>query len=138
MVVQNDRIDPALACMSNRFMIGYTAIDSDDKTDLFGSQAFNCFPVETVTLRNTVRYVVADVFVDLTDKMEKDDDGSDAVSVIITVDNHFFLSTDGAAESVDRFLHILHQERIVEIAEGRGEKASGIVEVDNIATHENP
>jgi len=75
---------------------------------------------------------------DLTDKMEKNNDRSNAVSVVVTIDEDVLLSIDGTNNEVDSLLHILHQERIVEITQGRGEKPAGIIKAVNITTHENP
>ena len=38
----------------------------------------------------------------------------------------------------DRFFHILHQKRIVEVAERRGEIPAGIIGINDISTDEDP
>jgi hypothetical protein len=93
--------------------------------------------VEPVSLGNAVRDIMGNVFIDLTDKVEKDDYGSNAVGVIIPIDDDLFLLVNGTNEAVSRFLHVLHQKGIMEIAEGRGKEPSGCVNVYYFPAHED-
>ena len=138
MMVQDDRVHAQLSCIGDRFMIGYAAIYGDDQTDPLGSQSLYRLPVKSITLRDTVRDIEGHPPMDLSQKLDKNGNGSDAVRIIIPVDDYLLLIVDGADKTIRRFFHILHQKRIVKVAKGRGEVPEGIIRIDDIATHENP
>jgi hypothetical protein len=45
---------------------------------------------------------------------------------------------DRADEPLDGFFHILHQKRIVEIAERRVQISASVIRINDIATDEDP
>ena len=73
---------------------------------------------------------------DLSQKLDKNGNGSDAVRIIIPVDDYLLLIVDGADKTIRRFFHILHQKRIVEVAKGRGEVPEGIIRIDDIELYD--
>ena len=53
--------------------------------------------------------------------------GCGAVHVIVAVNQHFLALVDGAEHALDGFVHVGHQEGIVELVEGGTEESFGLV-----------
>ena len=56
-------------------------------------------------------------------KVQQDRGGTDAVGIIISVNEDSLLAGDGRAKEGDGLLHAFHEEGIVEVSQGRVEEA---------------
>ena len=98
-------------------MVGYAAIHSNDQANPLGAHSFDSRQVKPVTFSNTVRNIISDVLIALSEESEKNDDRGYAVSVIIAINDHLLLPMNSKDETLDSFIHVLHQKGIVKIAE---------------------
>ena len=137
MMIQNNRVDAFLPCVGNRFMVRYAAIHGNDQTDPLRVKPLHRLPVQTVPLCQPVWNVIAHIRMNLPEKLQQYDNSSDSVGIIITVDDHLLFEIDRTDKPVDRFTHILHQERIVKILERRGEIAAGGVRITYITAFQD-
>ena len=71
---------------------------------------------DTVTFGITVRNVEHEVFVpDVAEELVHQRDGRTAVHVVIAVDHDLLIVPHGPLHPFDRPIHVLHQERIVQV-----------------------
>ena len=66
-------------------------------------------------------------------KLQQNDDRGDAVCIVITINHHLFIPVDGPYDSINGLVHILHQERIVQVMQRRRKIAAGIVRAADVA-----
>ena len=123
-VVADDEIDATLLGIGDFFDgLDATVQDDDEAHTGFGGIVDTAFR-HPVTFFVAVGDVVVDVAVIATDESIDQCHGGDAVDVIVTVDHDALLARDGEVEAFDRHLHIVHEERVVQVGELRAEESA--------------
>ena len=137
MMVENDGVDAQRRGVADILEVGNAAIHSDDQIDAALLEIVYGIAIQPVTFLDTIGNVIFDPRRQFPEKLDEHRHGGDAVGVVIAEDNDLFLSVDRLDNPVYGLAHIPKQERIVEIFQGRGEIAPGIIAVDDVPAHQN-
>ena len=62
--------------------------------------------------------------------------GGRAVHVVVAVDEYLLLAGDGLVETFHRDVHVLHQERVVQVVEAGAEEGTRLLEAFHAAGHQ--
>ena len=62
--------------------------------------------------------------------------GRGSVHIVVSIDQNFLSADDCPVKPFDRLVHILHQERVVEIVQTRPEEGTGLLEGLHSPLHE--
>ncbi len=118
MVVADDEIH-ALAFRIDDLFGGFdAAVQGDNQPHALAGGEVDSFDRDTVTFGITVGDVEHQVFVpDVAQKLIDECNGRTTVDVVVAVDHDFLLVTDGFPDSFDRLVHVLHQERIMQVGQ---------------------
>ena len=123
MVVANDEIDPLTLCIDNLLGSLDSAVQGDDQRDTLAGGVINTLARNTVSLRVAVGDIEREVFVsDLAQELVDQSHRSGSIHVIISVHHNLLAISDGLLHALNRLLHILHQEGIVQVSELRVEE----------------
>ena len=123
-VVADDEIDAALLGVGNFVDRFDAAVQDDDESHPGFGGIVDAALRHPVTLIVAVGDVVVDVVVVVTDEPVDQGHRSDAVDVIVAVDHDALLAKDGLVEAFDGDLHVVHEERVVQIGELRPEESA--------------
>ena len=117
-VVADNEIDATLGCVADLVDGFDAAVENYDQFHTLLGHIIDAFA------RNAVAFVVAcgDIEIELGVEILKiavyERYGSGAVDIVVAVDHDFFFRTHSPVEAFDGFVHIVHEERIVKVAEG--------------------
>jgi len=119
-VVADDEIHAFRLRIDNLFRGFDAAVQGDDKPHALAGGEVDTFDRNTVSFGITVGDVEHQVFVpDLAQELVNQRDGRTAVHVVVAVNHDLLLVRNGPFDPLDRLLHVLHQERIVQVGEAR-------------------
>ena len=136
MVVADDHVYALALRKRGLFDRFDAAVDSDDKLHVVRGSPFDAF------LRHAVALVVAvgDVEVHIggepaEERVEKRNGGG-AVHIVVAVDQYLLAALDRTVEPVDRLVHVVQKERIVDVFEAWTEELPRLVEGLHASFHE--
>ena len=119
-MVADDEIHAFRFRIDNLFRGFDAAVQGDDEPHALAGCEVDAFDRDTVTFGITVGDVEHQVFVpDLAQELVNQRDGRTAVHVVVAVNHDLLLVRNGLFDPLDRLLHVLHQERIVQVGEAR-------------------
>ena len=119
-VVADDEIHAFRLRIDNLFRGFDAAVQGDDKPHALAGGEVDTFDRNTVSFGITVGDVEHQVFVpDLAQELVNQRDGRAAVHVVVAVNHDLLIVRNGPFDPLDRPVHVLHQERIVQVGEAR-------------------
>ena len=119
-VVADDEIHALLLRIDNLLGGLDTAVEGDDQPDALAGRQVDTLDRDSVALGVAVGDVEHQVLVpDLPQELVDQRHGRTAVDVVVAVDHDLLLLAHGTRHALDRPVHILHQERIVQVGEAR-------------------
>ena len=104
------------------------AVESDDQPETAVTRPVYSLVRQAVTLIVTVRNVEIHLLGISPEEGIHQRHGCGAVHVIIPVNQNLFLGGDGLTNPLDRRVHVLHQERVMEIVKAGAEERAGLLE----------
>jgi hypothetical protein len=115
-MVADDEIH-ALAFGIVHFLYGFDAtVQGDDQRRTLACGVVDALGRDTVTFGITIRDVEQQVLVTyLAQKFINQRDGGRAIDVVVAVHHDLLTVADGPLHPFDRLVHILHQERVVQV-----------------------
>ena len=117
-MVADDEIHALRLCIDYLFRGFDTAVQGDDKTYALAGCQVDALDRDTVTFGIAVGDVEHQVFMpDLAQELVHQCNGRTAVHVVVAVNHDLLIVTNGLLDPLDRLVHILHQERVVEVGE---------------------
>ena len=117
-MVADDEIHALRLCIDYLFRGFDTAVQGDDKTHALAGCQVDTLDRDTVTFGIAVGDVEHQVFMpDLAQELVHQCNGRTAVHVVVAVNHDFLIVTNGPLDPLDRLVHVLHQERVVEVGE---------------------
>ena len=117
-VVADDEIHALRLRIDNLFRGFDAAVQGDDEPHALAGREVDPFDRNAVTFGIAVGNVEHQVFVpDLAQELVNQCDGRAAVHVVVAVNHDLLVVAHGALDPLDRLVHVLHQERIVEVRE---------------------
>ena len=123
-MIADDEIDATLLGIGDFFDGFDAAVQDDDEAHTGFIGVVDAAFRHPVPLFVTIGDIVVDVAVIATDEPIDQCHGGDAVNVIVAVDHDALLAGDGEVEAFDRHLHIVHEERVVQVGELRAEESA--------------
>ena len=111
------------------------AVECDHQFEAVVSRIVDAFVGDAIAFLVAVGDVELDLFL-LEEGLQVGVDhrnGCGAVHVVVSVDQHFLTLVNGANHSFYRLVHVLHEEGIVELGEGRTEESFSLLVVGNSA-----
>ena len=121
-VVADDEINAEFFGISY-FLIGLdAAVEHNDEAHSHFGRKLHTLARHAITLVIAVGDVVVDVGIVVMDKLIDQSHRSHSVHVVVAIDHNPLFACNGRVEAVDCHLHIVHQERIVQVGELRTEK----------------
>ena len=90
------------------------AVQNDDEFHAALRCHLNAFVGDAVAFVVAVRDVVVNVGIVLSEELIDECDGGASIDIIVSIDKDSFLFSHGFVESVHGFIHVVHQERVVE------------------------
>jgi len=136
-MVQDDRVDALCAGVFDFLPVRHPAVDRDDQPDLPGLEPVDGRAVQAVSLVHPVGNVVHHAIVDPAQKPVQDRQGGDSVGIVIAVDRNRFLPLDRADHARNALLHVLHEERAVQVVQRGVQESPGGREIGDAAVDEN-
>ena len=122
-VVADDEIHAFRLCIGNLFRGLDAAVQGDDEADALVGRQIDPLDRDAVPFGIAVRDVEHQVFVpDLAQELVDQRDGRAAVHVVVAVDHDLLIVRHGALDPLDRLVHVLHQEGIVQVRETRSKE----------------
>ena len=118
-VVQHDRVDARGFGVGDLFDIGDAAIHGDNQLYILLFELIDDRNLQPVAFLNPVRNVIGDAAGQLFDKFVQNDNGGDAVRVVVAVNDDVFFVVDRLQQTGHAFSHVLHQKGTVQVVEGR-------------------
>ena len=117
-MVADDEIHALRLCIDYLFRGFDTAVQGDDKTYALAGCQVDALDRDTVTFGIAVGDVEHQVFMpDLAQELVHQCNGRTAVHVVVAVNHDLLIVTNGLLDPLDRLVHVLHQERVVEVGE---------------------
>ena len=104
------------------------AVEGDDEAEAILGGPIQGLDGQSVTLIVAVRDIIVEILGEPPEEGVDQGDGGGAIDIIVTVNQDLLLAVDGFAQPFDRFVHVLHQERIVERLQAGTEKGAGLLE----------
>ncbi len=119
MVVADDEIHAFLFGIDDLFRGLDTAVEGDDEPHALAGCEVDALDRNTVAFGVAVGDVESQVLVpELAEELVDQRHGRAAVDVVVAVNHDFLIVRDGPFDPFDRLVHVLHQERVVEVGEG--------------------
>ena len=112
-VVSNDNLDTAVFEFLYRIDIGNAAVNCNDQIRLLLNDLVHDLFRKSVAMLGSVRHNVLHIRLMAPEISYENGCGSNAVTVVIAVNEHFATPVDRLIDDVDSLLHIVVQERIV-------------------------
>jgi hypothetical protein len=126
-MVGDDQVEAQLPGSRRRFAAPDPAVDRHDERHPVGVQAVDCRRLQTVPISQPLRDEVHDVAAEQLQRAPQDHRRGDAVDVVVAVDRDALVLRDRALEPFDRASHVREREGVVEVFDGRVQKAPGTV-----------
>ena len=134
-VVADDEVDAFGVGVFDAFHGLDAAVEGDDKLEAVVSRIVDTFVGDAVAFLVAVGDIELDflLFEEALQVSVNHRHGCRAVHVVVAVDQHLLAIVDGADDPFHGFVHVLHEEGIVELGEGRTEECFGLLVVCNSA-----
>ena len=135
MVVTDDEVDPTLVGIVDAFVGLDAAVEGDDQLEAIFGGIVDAFEGDAVAFLIAVGDVKLD-FLLLEERLEIGVDhryGRGAVNIVIAVNQQLFIVVDGLQHAVDSLVHVLHEERIMQLGERGTEESLGFLVVGDSA-----
>ena len=137
-VVADDEVDAFLPGISN-FVYGLdAAVQHDDELHARLHGVVHSFVRHPVAFVVAVGDVIVDVRIELLDKLVDQCHGRGAVHVIVSVNQNTFFLSHSLVQARHGHVHVLHQERVVQVGQLRAEKLTCGGSRGNSALYEQP
>ena len=112
-MVRDDDLEPALACLGDLLDRGHAAVDREDEPAALIGEPLKRFALDAVAFLETARQVRDDVGAELAQDEHRERGRGDAVGVVVAVDADSRAGCDRGLDRVDARGHVAEQERIV-------------------------
>ena len=122
MVVADDEIHAFLLCESNLFMSLYSAIEADYQLEIVVGCPFHALERHAIALLVAVGYIVIYFGIELLQIREHESHGRRSVHVVIPVNEYLLLRLYRQHDAFHRLIHVIHQERVVQMLVSGTEK----------------
>src|SRR5438132_11496618 len=137
-MIGDDDVDTEVDGAANRLDAGDPAINRDDQPDIaLGENALQHFELQPVAVDETMRNDVRCVGAEKAEDGLEEDDGGDAVDVVIAVDQDRFFVSNSALDSLARRGDSVNARGIVQICDRRSNEAARVILRGDTATDKN-
>ena len=126
MVVADDEVDAFLLGIGYLIDCLDTAIQHDDELDTSLVCIIHSFHGHSITFLVSVGDVVVDVGIELLEELVDQCYGRSAIHIIVTIHQYAFLPSHSFVQTIDRDVHIPHQEGVVQLVELGTEEFLGL------------
>jgi len=101
-VIRNYHIDAEFVGRCHRLMAVGTAVGRYDQIKLIGTGIMRNMPwLDTVAFSDTVGDVISNIGADITQKIQQNDGGRNAVDIIVSEYQNFLIAGDGIIDPLD-------------------------------------
>ena len=136
MVVADDEVDAQAFGVSDFLHCLDAAVEHDDEFHTGLVSVVHTFVRHSVAVFVAVGDVVVDVGAVLVEEFIDECHRRDTVHIVVAVDEDALLASEGLVQAVDRRLHVLEEEGIVQLSELRAEELLGLLHGLHAPLHE--
>ena len=137
MVVADNEIDAETLGIRHQRIAPHAAIECNDETEALLSRIVDALFGNAVAFLVPVGDIILNPRIKGAEELIYDRHGSGAIHIVIAIDKDSLLAADGEFDARNGLLHVLHQERIVQMVETGFEETLYLLRFADVALQED-
>ena len=122
MMVTDDEVDAFALGVGYLFHRLDTAVEHNHQPDTGAGCIIHPLGSYAISLIVAIRDVIVDVRIELLNKLIDQGYSRGAIYVVVAVNQDTFFSSHGPIQTIDRYVHVFHQERVMKVRQLRSEE----------------